>query len=127
MLWALMPPMAAVPKRSPSTRGKLWLAPLRWWMDRNRYREALAALADDEVSELSDLGRQVRRDARRAYCHCSQTRSLGSLPRANSPMLPYPAKAGILRRLPAAAIEARRRRAEREVARYLARRNNGAG
>ena len=37
----------------------------RWWTSRDRNRRALAALGDDELGNLSDLGRQVRRDARR--------------------------------------------------------------
>jgi hypothetical protein len=99
MLWALLPPMAVAPKRSPSKRGESWLVPFRWWTDWNKCREALAAVNDDELCTLSDLGRQVRGDARR---ECS-------------------ARAGMLPRLFADVIESRRRCAEREVARYLAR------
>jgi uncharacterized protein YjiS (DUF1127 family) len=37
----------------------------RWWTRHDRNSRALAALGDDELSSLSDLGRQVRREARR--------------------------------------------------------------
>jgi hypothetical protein len=35
-------------------------------LDRDKSRRALAALDDDELSNLSDLGRQIRREARQA-------------------------------------------------------------
>ena len=38
----------------------------RWWRDRNESRRALAALDDDELSNLSEPGLQLRREARRA-------------------------------------------------------------
>ena len=38
----------------------------RWWLDRDKSRRALAALNDDQLSNLSDIGRQIRREARRA-------------------------------------------------------------
>jgi uncharacterized protein YjiS (DUF1127 family) len=38
----------------------------RWWMDRDKSRRALAALYDDQLGNLSDIGRQIRREARRA-------------------------------------------------------------
>jgi hypothetical protein len=38
----------------------------RWWLDRDKSRRALAALDDDKLSNLSDLGRQIRREARQA-------------------------------------------------------------
>jgi hypothetical protein len=38
----------------------------RWWLDRDKSRRALAALDDDELGNLSDLGRQIRREARQA-------------------------------------------------------------
>jgi uncharacterized protein YjiS (DUF1127 family) len=37
----------------------------RWWSERDKSRRALASLDDDEISNLSDIGRQVRREARR--------------------------------------------------------------
>jgi hypothetical protein len=64
MLWALLPPIAAAPKRSPSKGSEIWLVPLRWWRERNRCRDALAAVPDDEISKLSELGRQLRRETR---------------------------------------------------------------
>jgi hypothetical protein len=55
--------IAASPQRSRwLTRGASWLA--RWWNDRNQCRQALAAVDDDELSELSELGRQLRREQR---------------------------------------------------------------
>jgi uncharacterized protein YjiS (DUF1127 family) len=38
----------------------------RWWLDRDKSRRALAALDDDQLSNLSDIGRQIRREARQA-------------------------------------------------------------
>src|ERR1051326_5596868 len=38
----------------------------RWWLDRDKSRRALAALDDEEVGNLSEIGRQIRREARRA-------------------------------------------------------------
>jgi hypothetical protein len=49
-------------------RALVWLARPRWqrWrIERARNRRALAQLADDQLSNLSEIGRQVRRDARR--------------------------------------------------------------
>lgn len=39
--------------------------PARWCSERDKNRRALAELDDDEVSSLSDMGRQVRSEARR--------------------------------------------------------------
>jgi uncharacterized protein YjiS (DUF1127 family) len=36
----------------------------RWWRNRDKSRHALAALDDDQLSHLSDIGRQIRRDER---------------------------------------------------------------
>jgi hypothetical protein len=69
-----------------------------------------------------------------SVARCAATRGIGIvpaagrgaldlLPRAHSLGTPCPAKVGILRRLFADVVESRRRRAEREVARYLARLN----
>ena len=38
----------------------------RWWPSRDKSRRALAALDDSQLSNLSEFGCQVRRDARRA-------------------------------------------------------------
>jgi uncharacterized protein YjiS (DUF1127 family) len=48
-----------------------------WWSGRDMSRRALAELDDDQLNNLSDTGRQVRRDARRA---CSG--GCGGSPRA---------------------------------------------
>jgi putative MATE family efflux protein len=37
----------------------------RWWGDRDKSRRALAALDDDQLCELSDIGRAIRREAQR--------------------------------------------------------------
>ena len=34
----------------------------RWWLDRDKNRNALAALDDDQLCDLSEIGRQIRRD-----------------------------------------------------------------
>ena len=41
-----------------------WRSGLRWWRERNTGRRALAQVDDDHLSELSELGRQVRREER---------------------------------------------------------------
>ena len=38
----------------------------RWWLHRDKSRRALAALDDGQLCNLSDIGRQLRREARRA-------------------------------------------------------------
>jgi uncharacterized protein YjiS (DUF1127 family) len=38
----------------------------RWRPDRDKSRRALAALDDGQLCNLSDIGRQIRREARRA-------------------------------------------------------------
>ena len=38
----------------------------RWWLDCDKSRRALAALDDDQLSNLSIIGRQLRREARQA-------------------------------------------------------------
>jgi uncharacterized protein YjiS (DUF1127 family) len=38
----------------------------RWWLGGDKSRHALAELDDDELSNLSDIGRQIRREERRA-------------------------------------------------------------
>jgi uncharacterized protein YjiS (DUF1127 family) len=38
----------------------------RWWLNRDESRRALAALDDDQLCNLSDLGRQIRREERQA-------------------------------------------------------------
>jgi putative MATE family efflux protein len=37
----------------------------RWWLDRDKSRRALAALDNDQLCELSDVGREIRREAQR--------------------------------------------------------------
>jgi hypothetical protein len=36
------------------------------WRGRDKNRHALAAVGDDQLSDLSDIGRQIRREERRA-------------------------------------------------------------
>jgi hypothetical protein len=43
------------------------LAAPRWWRDRNSGRRALARVDDDDLSELSELGRQIRREERQRH------------------------------------------------------------
>jgi uncharacterized protein YjiS (DUF1127 family) len=35
----------------------------RWWLHRDKSRRALAALDDGQLCNLSDIGRQIRREA----------------------------------------------------------------
>jgi uncharacterized protein YjiS (DUF1127 family) len=42
----------------------------RWWRGDDKNRRALAELDDDQLSNLSDIGRQIRREARRARAGC---------------------------------------------------------
>jgi uncharacterized protein YjiS (DUF1127 family) len=61
--------------RSPNLAPKVqsaWLTRLlyrvaraRWWMARDESRQALAQVDDDHLSDLSEIGRQVRREERR--------------------------------------------------------------
>jgi hypothetical protein len=46
-----------------------WLAGARRWMDRDESRRALARVDHDHLSELSEIGRQVRREERRRRPH----------------------------------------------------------
>ena len=48
----------------------------RWWPGRDLNRQALAALDDDRLSDLSDLGRQVRREARHEARPCADAAAL---------------------------------------------------
>ena len=48
----------------------------RWWPGRDLNRQALAELDDDQLSNLSDLGRQVRREARRETRQCADAAAL---------------------------------------------------
>jgi hypothetical protein len=48
-----------------------WCSLKRWWLERDKGRIALAALAaldDDQLSNLSEIGCKMRRDARRGRC-----------------------------------------------------------
>ena len=38
----------------------------RWWSGSDNSRRSLAALDDDQLSNLSEIGRQIRREERRA-------------------------------------------------------------
>ena len=48
----------------PRRRFPLLARCVRWWQDRDKGARALAAVDDDHLSDLSDLGRQVRRTKR---------------------------------------------------------------
>ena len=64
MLRALLSPFPAEsPRLSWPTRAG-WLAPLRAWMNDDKSGRALAQVDDDHLSELSELGRARRREAR---------------------------------------------------------------
>jgi hypothetical protein len=66
MLRTLLSSLAAVRGRPPwRTKPRDWLTVPRRWMARDQGRRALAEVADDHVSELSEIGRQVRREERR--------------------------------------------------------------
>lgn len=47
------------------TRAEAWRENRRWWQGRDKSRQALAALDDSQLSNLSDFGRQMRRQAQR--------------------------------------------------------------
>jgi hypothetical protein len=55
-----------VPNGRPAwlTRPLFWVARARWWMGRDEGRQALAQVDDDHLSDLSEIGRQVRREER---------------------------------------------------------------
>jgi uncharacterized protein YjiS (DUF1127 family) len=48
------------------TRTEVKCVNRRWWPGRDKSRRALAELDDSQLSNLSEIGLQVRRDARRA-------------------------------------------------------------
>jgi len=65
MLPAVRSPSLA-PKVRPAwlTRPLYWVARARWWMARDEGRQALAQVDDDHLGDLSEIGRQVRREER---------------------------------------------------------------
>ena len=71
MLRNFQPPIIAVDPsvQCPSwPEGSLnWAAGRLWWTDRDRSRWAIAQLDDDRVSDLSEVGRRIRRDIRRQH------------------------------------------------------------
>lgn len=48
------------------TRAEAMCESARWWPGRDKSRRALAELDDSQLSNLSELGRHVRREVRRA-------------------------------------------------------------
>ena len=52
-----------------------WRSGLRWWRERNRGRRAVAQVDDDQLSDLSELGRQVRREERASVVRRSSARA----------------------------------------------------
>jgi hypothetical protein len=65
MLPAVRSPSLA-PKAQPAwlTRPLHWVARARWRMARDEGRQALAQVDDDHLSDLSEIGRRVRREER---------------------------------------------------------------
>jgi hypothetical protein len=49
----------------PTEKSSNWPARKSWWTDQSR--RAIAQLDDDRVSDLSELGRRIRRDIRRRH------------------------------------------------------------
>ena len=49
----------------PAEKSFNWPTRKSWWTDQSR--RAIAQLGDDRVSDLSELGRQIRRDIRRRH------------------------------------------------------------
>ena len=47
------------------TRPLYWVARARRWIARDEGRRALARVDDDHLGDLSEIGRQVRREERR--------------------------------------------------------------
>jgi uncharacterized protein YjiS (DUF1127 family) len=48
------------------TRSEAMCESSRWWPGRDKSRRALAELDDSHLSDLSEIGRQLRREARQA-------------------------------------------------------------
>jgi uncharacterized protein YjiS (DUF1127 family) len=60
-------PTAVLARRAGPTRVNDTASEVRrWWPGADKNRRALAELNDDQLSNLSDIGRQIRREARRA-------------------------------------------------------------
>ena len=51
----------------PTEKSFNWPARKSWWTDLDQSRRAIAQLDDDRVSDLSELGRKIRRDIRRRH------------------------------------------------------------
>jgi uncharacterized protein YjiS (DUF1127 family) len=46
----------------------------RWWLDRDKSRHALATLDEHQLCDLSEIGRQIRREAQREACRVKHRR-----------------------------------------------------
>jgi uncharacterized protein YjiS (DUF1127 family) len=59
-------PTAALPRRAAAAPlNEMGSKIKRWWLGGDKNRRALAALDDDQLCNLSEIGLQVRREARR--------------------------------------------------------------
>src|SRR5437867_2372923 len=71
MLGNLQSPIVASDRhiRCPSRPEKFlnWAAGRHRWTDRDRSRRAIVQLDDDRLSDLSEVGRQIRREIRRQH------------------------------------------------------------
>jgi hypothetical protein len=73
------------PTKAPLAQALHWLARVHRWLATDRTRRALAEIDDEHVSELSEIGRRLRREARRelgpnGFCLPSPPGSAGTHP-----------------------------------------------